>query len=66
MGRTAKPRASYLADAQYLIRLSQSVELDKRHPPEWRREVLQALQVLTAIFIKDSDGSRNGSQKAEA
>jgi hypothetical protein len=54
MGRIVKARASYLSDAQYLIRLSQSVEKDTRHTPEWRREVLQALQILTAIFIKDS------------
>lgn len=60
MGRPVKIRASYVQDAQYLVRIAQAVERDTERSSDWRREALHHLEELTALFMKTrmSDDAR--------
>ncbi len=54
MGRQFKQRASYLADARYLIRMQQAIEEDTSRPDAWRREASQHLVALITMFSADA------------
>jgi hypothetical protein len=47
MPKPIKIRTSYHADAAFLHRLAQAVEMDTHRPLEWRKKVIAAIQQLT-------------------
>lgn len=57
MARLPKKRISYLADGNFLMRLSRSIELDDEKSPEWKRDALHHLSALIVMFTVDA-GSR--------
>jgi hypothetical protein len=54
MGRKAKKRIHYMADANYLIRICEAIEEDERRSVEWRQEVLPHLRHVITMFSIDA------------
>ena len=54
MSRPIQVRASYTADASFLSRLLQAVEIDDRKDSKWRKEVITHLQRLIVLFVSPS------------
>ncbi len=52
MGRNPKIRVNYIDDAQYFLRLAHALELDEKHPVEWRKQMIGHLENLAAEFLK--------------
>jgi len=54
MGRSIKPRVSYLDDCRYLVRLARSVELDTKRDDKWKRAVIAHATELMQLFNADA------------
>jgi len=54
MGRKVQIRVSYQADAGYLMRLAQAIELDTKRPPEWKRTAIGYINSIAVMFLKDA------------
>lgn len=63
MGRKFKQRASYLADARYLIRLQAAIEEDTSRKDDWRRAASQHLTALITMFSVDAQKLVEGGSK---
>jgi len=46
MGRLPKLRASYDADALFLFRLAQAIEMDHLRPKNWREQMIGRIKTL--------------------
>lgn len=51
MPRKPKVRTSYVADAQYLLRLVHALEDDKKRPVSWRQSMIAQCQSLAKQFL---------------
>lgn len=65
MGRPVTIRASYGADASFLIRLSKAVSLDERRPHDWRDKTTKMINDL-AIRLIDVPGGDEKSDKSKS
>jgi hypothetical protein len=52
MPRPVSMRASYGADASYLLRLQAAVKKDDRRTAEWTQKVLQCLNQVSTLFLQ--------------
>lgn len=52
MGRNPKLRTSYVNDAQLLMRLAKAVEMDDARPVEWRKSIIEKLELVSAELLQ--------------
>lgn len=65
MGRLPKLRASYDADALFLFRLAQAIEMDHLRPKKWREGIIARIKTL-AHDLQEAPGKRKPDEEDAA
>jgi hypothetical protein len=64
MGRQVKIRASFVNDANYLMRMVTAVEGDPKRSVKWKSQVIQHLNSSIALMLEDTQANLKLARRA--